>query len=460
MAEGGLLYWRRQRHDGTKYQDFDELIRPLPPPPQGMMWIKTRIVIAETSEEEEEGAEYQEGEEVSEGGQNEKEMQQDSGGLPTATLVEREEVDTAVPQVRPPRFVTRWELVERASVSNGCDDYEGGGSGKNLQGGDEDYDVSEGGEDGEGKRPAFLTHVVLPTDTMQGLRLRYKVTPADLRLHNDFAGDQFHMLQTLKIPLRQEVVSHVAKFRQRPTQAVLRQRFTNVTKCTDEQEVTYYLDLAEWNLSGAIAEYNENRAWEEAHHARVQMACLPDPSPLPFSIQAATVAAAAAAGGAPAEASAEGGTVSWAFLTNTFLASGSSTSMTSQESIPPPSYSSFFRVPRRGAQEKKKKKCAGSGGYLLSWSKLGRKKQANKAVYDMATFVEEDYVILPGAEMEGEKVDELEDVDEQGSVVAPVASLLPSSAGGLRGGGERVAIVTGEDDHPQTPLLARAAVRE
>lgn len=199
MAEGGLLYWRRQRHDGTKYQDFDELIRPLPPPPQGMMWIKTRIVIAETSEEEEEGAEYQKGEEVSEGGQNEKEMQQDSGGLPTATLVEGEEVDTAVPQVRPPRFVTRWELVERASVSNGCDDYEGGGSGKNLQGGDEDYDVSEGGEDGEGKRPAFLTHVVLPTDTMQGLRLRYKVTPADLRLHNDFAGDQFHMLQTLKV---------------------------------------------------------------------------------------------------------------------------------------------------------------------------------------------------------------------------------------------------------------------
>ncbi len=204
MAEGGLLYWRRQRHDGTKYQDFDELIRPLPPPPQGMMWIKTRVVVAEGKEEEEEGEDLEGEDEVSEAGQNEGEGRQekdDSDSLPIATPVQGEGVDTAVPQVRPPRFLTRWELVERATVGkNGKNDEGGqGGGGKNGQGGDEDDDMLEGGEEGEGTGPAFLTHVVLPTDTMQGLRLRYKVTPSDLRLHNDFAGDQFHMLQTLKV---------------------------------------------------------------------------------------------------------------------------------------------------------------------------------------------------------------------------------------------------------------------
>lgn len=133
--------------------------------------------------------------------------------------------------------------------------------------------------------------------------------------------------------------------------------------------------------------------------------------------------------------------------------------MTSQESTPPPSYSSFFRVPRRGVQEKNKKKSGGSGVYLPSWPKLGRKKKTNKAVYDMGNFIEEDYVILPGAEGEGEKENGVEDGHEEESVVAPIASLLPSSAGGVGGGGGSVAMVTGEDDHPQTPLLARAAVR-
>ena len=96
---------------------------------------------------------------------------------------------------------------------------------------------------------------------------------------------------------------------------------------------------------------------------------------------------------------------------------------------------------------------------MPSWPKLGRKKKTNKAVYDMANFIEEDYVILPGAG-EGEKENGVEDGHEEESVVAPIASLLPSSAGGVGGGGGSVAMVTGEDDHPQTPLLARAAVRE
>lgn len=227
---------------------------------------------------------------------------------------------------------------------------------------------------------------------------------------------------------------------------MLRQRFTNATKVTDEQEITYYLESAEWKLSVALIEYQEDRAWEEAHHAHVQRARLPAP-PLSLSIEAAAAAAAAVGGRAPV-----------AFSSNTMLRTS-----VSHESTPPPSYSSFFRVPRRGgAQEKTKKKKGGSGGsgYLSSWSAFGGgKKKANKAVYDMGNVIAEDYVILPGAEGEGEGGVDGDDGDEEGSVVAPAASLLPSSTGGVGGGGGAVAMVTGDEDHAQTPLLARAAVR-
>jgi len=52
-------------------------------------------------------------------------------------------------------------------------------------------------------------HTVLPTDTMAGLKIRYKVTAAELRKYNNFFGERFQLLTTLRIPVagREDVIA-------------------------------------------------------------------------------------------------------------------------------------------------------------------------------------------------------------------------------------------------------------
>lgn len=56
-------------------------------------------------------------------------------------------------------------------------------------------------------------HVVMPDDTVMGLRLRYKISMPELRKHNDFFGERFEVCDVLRIPVagREE---HVLKNRQ------------------------------------------------------------------------------------------------------------------------------------------------------------------------------------------------------------------------------------------------------
>lgn len=132
--------WKRQRPelDGVVYADYSAILKPLPPPPDGLTWVKRRVEV------EEEDA-------VVEG---------DSEGIE-----ERE--------VRAARFV--WELVEKPGRPG-------------PEEGAEEPPLVELEDDDDDNLPDFIEHTVLATDTMAGLRLRYKITPAELRKHNDFAG--------------------------------------------------------------------------------------------------------------------------------------------------------------------------------------------------------------------------------------------------------------------------------
>lgn len=173
MAEGGVYPWKRQRPDGVVYTDYRQILKPLPPPPDGLMWVKRRVTTAEQE------------------GQLEEQDGNGDGDEPVAMVAE------ALSSSSEARFM--WELVERPSRPG---PEEGG----------EEPPLVDLGEEEEG--PAdFILHTVLPTDTMAGLRLRYKVTAAELRKHNDFAGELFHVLDNLKIPIsgREE---HVKQFKQ------------------------------------------------------------------------------------------------------------------------------------------------------------------------------------------------------------------------------------------------------
>ncbi len=416
MAEGGIYPWKRIPKDGYVYQDPSQVLKPLPPPPEGLMWIKTRVVVdaegkATELGDQEDPTTTQELDAAAVVGVAPEEDEEEEG-----TMKENEEAQPPRPVRQQPRYMTRWELVEKVGHRGGGKD---GDEAANGQGGEEAEDVLEEEEEDMITEQAFLTHVVLPTDTCAGLRLRYKVTAADLRKYNNFAGEQIHMLQTLRIPLKPEAVTHVAKFRQRCTKDVVKQQFINATgiSCDQEQEIHYYLSDANWKLSEAVAAYEEDRAWEEAHHARVQCVRLAAP---------AFVTAAASAPPLPAAA-----------------AMGSE--------MPPPSYASFFRKPRTAVAGSSRSRASSSSsssqkkGWSFSSSFSLKKKRTT--VYDMdnvvasasLSVVEDEYVILSSGD---------EGTGHEGQ------ALLPPPPAGAAGSGMVVAMV-GDEDHPQTPLLGR-----
>ena len=148
MSEGGLYPWRRQRPelDGVSYVDYSEILKPLPPPPDGLVWVKRRVEAAVDVEEAE-------ADEVVI-------MEGDQGPEEGSSVV-----------VRAARFV--WELVEKPARATD---------------GQEEVEAPLVELEDDDNLPDFIHHTVLATDTMAGLRLRYKITPSELRKHNDFSG--------------------------------------------------------------------------------------------------------------------------------------------------------------------------------------------------------------------------------------------------------------------------------
>lgn len=118
--EGGLMSWKIQKVDTRRGPagDYQDLRRPLPPPPKDMHWIQD----LDTHE------------------WHLTKIQADNGETTDSKNV---------------------EILEATAVVEG----------KTL-------------EDGVTPVPDFLEHTILPTDTFQGICLRYKITPLELRRAN------------------------------------------------------------------------------------------------------------------------------------------------------------------------------------------------------------------------------------------------------------------------------------
>lgn len=50
--------------------------------------------------------------------------------------------------------------------------------------------------------PVMITHTVLPTDTLQGIALRYNVKASVIKKHNDFLKDRVDLCKTLTFPAK------------------------------------------------------------------------------------------------------------------------------------------------------------------------------------------------------------------------------------------------------------------
>lgn len=104
-----------------------------------------------------------------------------------------------------------------------------------------------------------LTHKVSPTDTIQGICLKYKISPRELRKANHFTGDNLYFApETLIIPTKKSTVPEpfgdidkhcgkgikVSRFLQAFNQSS--------KKNLGEKEAIAYLDMNEWDVEIAV----------------------------------------------------------------------------------------------------------------------------------------------------------------------------------------------------------------
>lgn len=130
-------------------------------------------------------------------------------------------------------------------------------------------DAQINGGESEGVRVAsakshnnsVLYHEVRPTDTFQGICLRYKVTPTELRRANRLLSNNLSLVEKLAIPLNQR--DERAAITQIPTrEEIVADLVTRVSASATltHTEARAYLELNDWNMDAAVENIREDFA--------------------------------------------------------------------------------------------------------------------------------------------------------------------------------------------------------
>ncbi|KAL7533928.1 hypothetical protein ACHAWF_004667 [Thalassiosira exigua] len=112
----------------------------------------------------------------------------------------------------------------------------------------------------------YLEHVVLPTDTLQGLCLAYKISATRLRMENGFSGNSLQMApKKLKIPSGSGGSKGGASATVRTQDTTSREfklyAFVAEVPATELVEAKAYLDLSNWDLDEALRSAREDEGW-------------------------------------------------------------------------------------------------------------------------------------------------------------------------------------------------------
>lgn len=105
----------------------------------------------------------------------------------------------------------------------------------------------------------FLEHIVQPTDTFQGVCLRYKVTPTELRQANRFSGTNLNLAPNpLRIPRKDNIQAATAI----PVSGLTReQQISAVRRACPKlarTEAKCFLELNDWDVNLAIADAKDD----------------------------------------------------------------------------------------------------------------------------------------------------------------------------------------------------------
>jgi hypothetical protein len=254
MSEGGLLAWKIQKvkrpANGVQSTcNFSDLNHPLPEPPKGQTWMKDGrdwklVPVAEARAIlPEEGAEFDmvaaNSVEVGDLGRNEAE----------AVVV------SAVPII--PTEATELTAGE-SSTATTCA--------------------------GVIKADDMIQHKVLPTDTFQGICLRYKITPVELRRANKMMGTNLKLApETLLIPVNgkneslhsnnekremtreEKIAKLVWEVSNSPHPRSDKTQQPERTLYLEYSEARAYLELNEWDLNRAVENAVEDLGWSLKH---------------------------------------------------------------------------------------------------------------------------------------------------------------------------------------------------
>mmetsp|Transcript_37687 Transcript_37687/g.80508 ORF Transcript_37687/g.80508 Transcript_37687/m.80508 type:complete len:541 (-) Transcript_37687:510-2132(-) len=108
----------------------------------------------------------------------------------------------------------------------------------------------------------YVTHVVLPTDTLQGLCLAYKISATRLRMENGFSGNSLQMApKKLRIPAPPRVkgtTTTMMRTQDRTSAEFKLYAFVAEMPTMELVEAKAYLDLSNWDLEEALRSARED----------------------------------------------------------------------------------------------------------------------------------------------------------------------------------------------------------
>lgn len=111
----------------------------------------------------------------------------------------------------------------------------------------------------------FFTHIILDTDTLQGLAIKYKVSVFDLKETNRMTTDQLHERTALRIPRRTQPTFTEADAKGLEKLLVQRlvQRFRRKTSIKSNEEALFYLENANMDVEAAYKAWIDDTEWEK-----------------------------------------------------------------------------------------------------------------------------------------------------------------------------------------------------
>jgi hypothetical protein len=112
----------------------------------------------------------------------------------------------------------------------------------------------------------YIDHVVLPTDTLQGLCLAYKISATRLRMENNFSGNSLRMApKKLRIPAgapsSQSQSGSMIRTQDKTSAEFKLYAFVAEIPSMELVEAKAYLDLSNWDLDEALRSAREDEGW-------------------------------------------------------------------------------------------------------------------------------------------------------------------------------------------------------